>query len=158
MTRTQLHEFARAGAQARLQAISEERAAIIRVFPDLRTRATKGAASVEGASPVAPRARKRRRLSAAERQAVGRRMRAYWAKRRAEKAGAKKATAEAKRKGGMSAEARKRQGERMKAYWATKHMQSAGAAGAAQAKAAAGSQSSSTTTGQKTRRKEGRKK
>jgi hypothetical protein len=59
-------------------------------------------------------------MSAAERKAVGRRMRAYWAKRRAEKAAAKKATAKPNRKSGMSTEARKRQAERMKAYWAAR--------------------------------------
>jgi hypothetical protein len=118
VTRTELHDFARAGAQARLQAILEERAAIIRMFPDLRTRRT--ADSLDGPGPLATRARRRRRMSAAERKAVGRRMRANWAKRRAEKTGAKKARLKPARKSGMSAEARKAQAERMKAYWAVR--------------------------------------
>jgi hypothetical protein len=121
MTRAELREFALAGAQERLQAISEERAAIIRVFPDLRTHSTARAASLDGALPVVQKARKRRTMSAAERKAVGKRMKAYWAKRRAAKGqSAKKAARKAKRKGGMSAEARKAVGERMRMYWAAR--------------------------------------
>jgi hypothetical protein len=47
-------------------------------------------------------------MSAAERKAVGARMKAYWAKRRAEKAGARQAAAKPKRKRGMSTEAGQR--------------------------------------------------
>jgi hypothetical protein len=148
MTRAELREFARAGAQARLQAISEERAAIIRTFPDLRTRSTARADSRDGAAPVARRASKRRRMSAAERKAVGRRMRAYWAKRRAERATTKK------RKGSMSAEARKRQAERMKGYWAAKRAQKDGATGVAAPSNT--ERSSSPRTAKKSGRKQGR--
>jgi hypothetical protein len=113
MTTSEMHEFARFGAEARLKAISGEQEAILRTFPELR----------DGAAPPrrgpAPRGR-RRRMSPAQRKAVGARMRAYWAKRRAEKASVGKAAAKRKRKGGMSAEARKRQGERMRAYWAAR--------------------------------------
>jgi hypothetical protein len=73
----------------------------------------------------------RRGMSAAERKAVGTRMKAYWAKRREERAGGEAATADratqpsaaAKRpskRNGMSAEARKAVGERMRAYWAAR--------------------------------------
>jgi hypothetical protein len=121
MTRTELQEFALAGAQARLQAISEERAAIVRMFPDLRTHSTARAGSLDGAASAAPRAGKRRSMSAAERRVVGERMRAYWAKRRAGKGqSAKKSAAKSNRKRGMSAEARKAVGERMRAYWAAR--------------------------------------
>jgi hypothetical protein len=70
-------------------------------------------------------------MSAAERKAVGTRMRAYWAKRRTEKTGGEAAAADratqpsaaAKRtskRTGLSAESRKAVGERMRAYWAAK--------------------------------------
>ena len=86
----------------------------------------------------APRGR-RRRMSAAERKAVGKRMKAYCAKRRAAKAGVSKTAAKRKRKGGMFAAARKAQGERMKAYWAKRREEKAGRAERAQAQAADGS-------------------
>jgi len=124
MTTSQLHEFARMGAEARLNAIQEEQQAILRVFPELRD----GTAPARRTSPAA-RGR-RRRMSPAERKAVGKRMKAYWAKRRAQKAqAAKGGSRTATRKGGMSAEARKSQGERMKAYWATKRAQKVNGAG-----------------------------
>jgi hypothetical protein len=70
-------------------------------------------------------------MSAAERKAVGARIKAYWAKRREGKAGGEAATADratdspapanqpSKRKG-MSPAARKAVGQRMRAYWAAK--------------------------------------
>ena len=153
MTTSQLHEFARLGAEARLKAISEEQEAILSTFPELR----------DGAVPArltfaAPRGR-RRRMSATERKAVGRRMKAYWAKRRAAKAGVSKAPAKPKRKRGMSPAARKRQGERMKAYWAAKRAAKVDRAGAGTQSETAGQNgaASSKRTG-KTGRKPGRKK
>jgi hypothetical protein len=113
MTTTQMQEFARIGAEARLKAIADER------------------------------------------QAIGRRMRAYWAKRRAEKAGAKKTAPKAKRKGGMSAEARKAQGERMKAYWAAKRAQKVNGAGEGTQSETAGQNGAPS---RKSGRKQGRKK
>ena len=71
MTTSQMHDFARLGAETRLTAIQEEQQAILRVFPELHD----GAAPARRTSP-APRGR-RRRMSAAERKAVGDRMRAY---------------------------------------------------------------------------------
>jgi hypothetical protein len=117
-------ELARVGAQARLQAIDEERSAILRAFPALGSRPT----PVSNNGSSAPAGRKRKGMSASQRKAVGERMKAYWAKRRGEKAGASApatnaasdTSAPAKRKSGMSAEARKAQGERMRAYWAAK--------------------------------------
>jgi hypothetical protein len=76
-------------------------------------------------------ARKGRGMSAAQRKAVGERMKAYWAKRRGEKTGrtsetesasdgaATQANQPSKRKS-MSPAARKAQGERMRAYWAAR--------------------------------------
>ena len=84
MTRDQMQQFARFGAEARLQAISQERDAILQAFPDLGRASAQANASLDGAAPArrasAP-ARKRRRMSAAQRKAVGERMKAYWAKR-----------------------------------------------------------------------------
>jgi hypothetical protein len=79
VTTSQMQEFARMGADARLTAIQEEQEVILRVFPELRD-----GAAPDGRTFPAHR-RRRRSMSAAERKAVGRRMRAYWAKRRAEK-------------------------------------------------------------------------
>ena len=134
MTRLQLEEFARFGAQARLQAIQEERSAIVEAFPHLR-RASGGS---DGASALVTR--RRRGMSSSQRKAVGERMKAYWAKRRGEKVGtegahtqtasdgaASPASHPSKRKG-MSPAARKAHGERMKAYWAARKSAKNGAA------------------------------
>jgi len=149
-----MHEFARMGAEARLRTIQEEQQTIFRVFPELQN----GAASAPRTSPASPG--RRRRISAAERKAVGRRMRAYWAKRRAEKSGtAKKAARTTKRKGGMSAANRKAQGERMKAYWAAKRSQRVDGAGAGtQSETAGQNGAASSKSGRKAGRKQGRKK
>ena len=153
MTTSQMHQFARMGAEARLRTIQEEQQTIFRVFPELED----GAAPARRTS-TAPRGR-RRRMSAAERKAVGRRMRAYWAKRRAGKVSAEKAAAKRKRKGGMSAAARKAQGERMRAYWAAKRAQRVDGAGAGTQSETAGQNgaASSKRAGQ-AGRKHGRKK
>jgi hypothetical protein len=150
MTTSQMQEFARMGAEARLRTIEDEQQAILRVFPELQ----------DGAAPArrnstAPRGR-RRRMSAAERKAVGKRMKAYWAKRRAETA---QSAAKPKRKGGMSAAARTAQGERMKAYWAAKRTQKVDGAGAGtQSETAAQNGAASSKRGEKAGRKQGRKK
>lgn len=82
-TKIDLTTYARLGAETRLRQLDEERAAILAAFPDLgrtsRTRAGRGAADT-------PKARKRRKMTAAQKKAVSVRMRRYWAKRRAEKA------------------------------------------------------------------------
>jgi hypothetical protein len=142
MTTSQLQEFARVGAEARLKAISDEQQAILSAFPELGDGAAPGR---RAASPAAAPARKRRGMSAAQRKAVGERMKRNWAKRRAEKgATAKKAASKAKRKGGMSAEARKRQAERMRAYWAKRREEKASSADGGQAEAAADGSDEST--------------
>jgi hypothetical protein len=153
MTTSQLHEFARLGAEARLKAISDEHEALLRTFPELR----------DGAAPARrepARRRRRRRMSAAERKAVGRRMRVYWAKRRAEKTGTvKKASRTTKRKSGMSAEARKAQGERMRAYWASKRAANVTGAGqGSQSETASQNSAPSSKGARKTGWKQGRKK
>jgi hypothetical protein len=137
MTRDQMQHFARFGAEARLQAISQERDAILQAFPDLGRASAQANGSLNGTapgrratSPATPPAGKRRGMSAAQRKAVGERMKAYWAKRRGEKAGRASDTqsasdgaaspAEPSKRRGMSADARKAQGGRMRAYWAAR--------------------------------------
>jgi hypothetical protein len=120
VTNDQIHELARVGAQARLGAIESERKAILQVFPTLGSRP---AASRIG-SP-APAGRTRRGMSPSQRKAVGKRMKAYWASRRAEKASGREAVSKTSQRQrpsrsksgrrGMSAAARKAQGERMRA-------------------------------------------
>ena len=134
MTTVQLQELARVGAAARLKAITEEREALLRVFPDL---GNESVPPKRASSTSTPSARKRSGMSPAQRKAVGERMKAYWAKRRGEKTGTQTKSAPqtgsaseasptpAERKG-MSAEARKAQGERMRAYWAARRAQKQG--------------------------------
>ena len=80
----QLREFARVGAQARLQEIQAEVAAIRREFPELRTASAK-AASPAAASAEAPAAapKKRRTMSKAARAKIAAAQRARWARVRA---------------------------------------------------------------------------
>jgi len=86
MNKPQLHDLARAGAQARLAAIEQERSALLALFPELgggrRGRAGKAAAAE---SPAGARPRRKGKMSAEARRAVSERMRAYWAARRGEK-------------------------------------------------------------------------
>jgi hypothetical protein len=88
-TNDQMQELARLGAQARLQAIDENRSAILRAFPALGSRPT----PISNNGSTAPARRTGKSMSPAQRRAVGERMRTYWAKRRGEKAGASGAAA-----------------------------------------------------------------
>ena len=85
-----LRDLARAGAEARLAALRAEETALLAAFPDLRSRSLRRPAPTEAATSPSTRQAasrgRRRRMSAAQRKAVGARMRAYWAARRAEKA------------------------------------------------------------------------
>ena len=83
MTKPNLQELARVGAQARLAAIQEERSALLAMFPELKEGRASNAATATPSAP-APRIRKRPPMSAAQKKAVGERMKAYWARRRAE--------------------------------------------------------------------------
>ena len=87
-----LKSYARRGAQARLREMAEEAKQLLNVFPDLSASfdedelpvnfiLRKGARKQAAATGV----RRRRRMSAAQRKAVGERMRKYWAARRAAK-------------------------------------------------------------------------
>ena len=86
MTKPQIQELARVGAQARLQALEDERRSLLALFPELndartRRRSPNGAAPPTKSAP----ARRRKRMSAAARKALSARMSAYWAARRAAK-------------------------------------------------------------------------
>jgi hypothetical protein len=75
-----LKAYARRGAEARIAALTAELNDIYKAFPDLRS----GGAS---ASQVAGgRRRKRRGMTAGQKAEVSKRMKAYWAARRAKKA------------------------------------------------------------------------
>ena len=83
-----LKTYARVGAQARLAELQHEMDAIFRAFPDLRVvgrgrrgKAAASAASDDGAG-VARGRRRRKPMTAAQRKAVGLRMKKYWAARR----------------------------------------------------------------------------
>ncbi len=82
--------LAKLGAQARLEQIELERKAILAAFPDLsgRTGAKPGAHRLDGGKVVAAGkpARRRRRMTAAQRKAVSERMKKFWADRRKAKA------------------------------------------------------------------------
>ena len=82
MAKFDLKAYARAGAEARASEIRSELAAIYRAFPGLRGAGSRVAI---GIAPV--KTRKRKPMSAAQKKAVGIRMKRYWAERR--KAGAK---------------------------------------------------------------------
>jgi hypothetical protein len=89
-----LREYARLGAERRLQELRTELASIRNVFPELfRPGRRAGAGSASSASAAtaddgeggAPRRRRRRRrsnMSPAQRRAVSERMKKYWAARR----------------------------------------------------------------------------
>jgi hypothetical protein len=85
-----LKDLARRGAVVRLTELQEEAAAILRAFPEL-TRAGSGShlgiAYTDDGTTILPgkrtQRRKRKPMSAAQRRAVGIRMKRYWAKRRA---------------------------------------------------------------------------
>jgi len=76
-----LRKYAVLGAEARLLQLAEEAAAIYRAFPELRDReVTEPSGATSNGGQVG---RRRRSMSAAQRKAVGARMRKYWAGRRA---------------------------------------------------------------------------
>jgi hypothetical protein len=85
-----LKSYARRGAEARLRELADEAKQLLKVFPDLSASfdedelplnfiLRKGARTQVTATRVR---RRRRTMSAAQRKAVGERMRKYWAERR----------------------------------------------------------------------------
>jgi hypothetical protein len=88
-----MQDLARAGAEARLEALRTEQAALLAAFPDLRGSSSRQARASQarasgGAAPARSSGKRRGGMSPAQRKAVGERMRAYWAARRAEKSDA----------------------------------------------------------------------
>jgi hypothetical protein len=77
LNKEQLHRLARLGAQARLEELRKEEAAIRHAFQDLF-----GGRGRRAASASSGESRHRRRMSTAARRAVSERMKKYWAERR----------------------------------------------------------------------------
>jgi hypothetical protein len=75
-----LKAYARQGAASRVAELNAELSAIYRAFPELRSGS--GRASTTGA---VARKRKRRGMTAAQKAEVSKRMKAYWAARKAKK-------------------------------------------------------------------------
>jgi len=88
LNRDQLQRLARLGAQARLEELRREEAAIRAAFPDLFGGRGRGRGRKAAAGAATGR-RRRRSMSAAARKAVSERMRKYWADRRKAKGNAK---------------------------------------------------------------------
>lgn len=84
LSKDQLRRLAAMGAQARLEELRGEEAAIRQAFPELGRKASSGAVT-----EAAPPAAKRSRMSPAARRAVSERMKRYWAERRKAKAAKK---------------------------------------------------------------------
>ena len=83
LSREQIHGLARLGAQARLEELRREEAAIRQAFPDLAG-GRRGGRRKSGAEQTAeaPRRRRRSHMTAAARKAVSDRMKKYWADRK----------------------------------------------------------------------------
>ena len=78
MSKFDLKQFALQGATARVAELTEELAAIYRVFPGLRRGGTSAAVQ-----PAAARKQSSRKpMTAAQKKAVSARMKKYWASRR----------------------------------------------------------------------------
>ena len=77
-----LKAYARRGAEARIAELNAELNDIYKAFPDLR----RGGASASQVAGAGGRRRKRRAMTAAQKAEVSKRMKAYWAARRAKKA------------------------------------------------------------------------
>ena len=74
-----LKAYARRGAEARVAELTAELNDIYKAFPDLKRGATR---SVEATTGAGARRRRRKPMSAAQKAAVSKRMKAYWAARR----------------------------------------------------------------------------
>ena len=74
-----LKAYARRGAEARITELTAELNEIYNAFPDLRRGAARRTPSTAGAGRTR---RKRKPMSAAQKAAVSKRMKAYWAARK----------------------------------------------------------------------------
>ena len=84
MAKTAIQRYAQLGAATRAQAIRTELAEIERTFPGITRRRPGRPRSTDGADlrPAERPRRKRKPMTAAQKKAVGERMRKYWAARR----------------------------------------------------------------------------
>jgi hypothetical protein len=84
MSKLDLKEYARRGAEVRLRELQAEAAEIFRAFPDLRSAGLRAlsASSGPGRGSEVGNGRNRKPMSAAARKAVSLRMKRYWAERR----------------------------------------------------------------------------
>jgi len=83
LTQVELKRLARLGAQARLEQLDAERRAILRAFPGLSLAvAREGQAGPAAGAAPKKKARKRRKMTAAEKKAVSERMKKFWAARK----------------------------------------------------------------------------
>jgi len=76
VSRSELSKLARAGAERRLNELQSEIASLLRLFPDLRSRRGRAAAT---------RSTGRRKWTPSQRKAAAERMRKYWAARKGRK-------------------------------------------------------------------------
>jgi hypothetical protein len=81
MAELDLKDLARRGAVARLAELHAEQAAILKEFPELK-RGIGPSYTDDGTTMLTSKRRGRRRMSAAQKAEVSRRMKKYWAKRR----------------------------------------------------------------------------
>jgi hypothetical protein len=86
LARFDLKSYARRGAEARFRELAEEAKQLLKVFPDLSASFDEDELPLNfilrrGARKAAT-ARRRRPMSAAQRRAVGARMKKYWAEQR----------------------------------------------------------------------------
>ena len=86
LNQVELKRLARLGAQARLEQLEAERRAILRTFPGLSFAAAREGQAAPAAGKAGPapkkKARKRRKMTAAEKKAVSDRMKKFWAARK----------------------------------------------------------------------------
>lgn len=86
LSNDELRRLARLGAAARLRELDEERRAILRAFPGVAAQAGRqdGADGARVAEPAgeAPKKRKRRPMTAAQKRAASERMIKYWAEKK----------------------------------------------------------------------------
>lgn len=82
MAKIDIQQYARRGAQARIDELNQELHAIYAAFPDLRLGRSRQARRQTPTPSEGTRRSRRRKMTTAQRKAVSQRMRKYWAERR----------------------------------------------------------------------------
>jgi hypothetical protein len=81
LSRQELRQLAKTGAQVRIKELDSQRMALLREFPELNS--SSRSATVTRATAGRPRrTRRTRRFTAAQRRAISQRMKRFWAERR----------------------------------------------------------------------------